>query len=419
MITLVEAKGFRSLKYVSRPLDNFMVLVGPNASGKTSFLDTIGFISDLLRDGPDAAVRLRTDTGDVRHLSWNRKDDSFELAIQMTIPPYIRAKLPNGGHNQCRYEVAVGYDESSGIVRVLGEQFWLIRTDTRPRAPQQRSVFPASFDPPRTILTTGKTPPGWRKIVNKVRDSGNDYFRSETGKWNNLFRLGPHKAALANLPEDQDKFPVASWAKRWLMEGVQTLILNSRAMRRPSSPRSPRTYQPDGSNLALVVSELHRRNKAAFDQWIDHVRTALPELDSIRIAQRPEDRHLYLVAQYASGLEVPSWLISDGTLRLIALTLLAYLPVQGTYLIEEPENGIHPKAVETVFQSLSSVYEAQVLIATHSPVILNLADPSQVLCFARTSEGATDIVLGIEHPRLRDWQGEVELGTLLASGVLG
>ena len=74
--------------------------------------------------------------------------------------------------------------------------------------------------------------------------------------------------------------------------------------------------------------------------------------------------------------------------------------------------------METVFQSLSSVYGAQVLLATHSPVVVSMAELEQVLCFARTSEGATDVVRGSEHPRLREWKGHVDLGTLLASGVL-
>ena len=111
---------------------------------------------------------------------------------------------------------------------------------------------------------------------------------------------------------------------------------------------------------------------------------------------------------------------SDGTLRFLALTLPAYLPdFTGVYLIEEPENGIHPGAVESVFQSLSSVYEAQILLATHSPVILSLATPESVLCFKKTSQGATDIVSGRDHPKLRDWKGHPNLDVLFASGVLG
>jgi predicted ATP-dependent endonuclease of OLD family len=102
------------------------------------------------------------------------------------------------------------------------------------------------------------------------------------------------------------------------------------------------------------------------------------------------------------------------------LTLPAYLPdFTGIYLIEEPENGIHPRAVETMFQSLSSVYDAQLLLATHSPVVLSSVDPGVLICFAKTEEGATDIVLGSEHPALRDWREQTNLSVLFAAGVLG
>src|SRR5260370_381078 len=121
--------------------------------------------------------------------------------------------------------------------------------------------------------------------------------------------------------------------------------------------------------------------------------------------------------RYRGGLEVPSWGASDGTLRLLALTLPAYLlDFTGVYLIEEPENGIHPRAVETAFQSLSSVYDAQILLATHSPVIVSTAPASSVLCFAKTPEGATDIVRGDRHPALREWKGETNLSVLFAAG---
>jgi len=89
-----------------------------------------------------------------------------------------------------------------------------------------------------------------------------------------------------------------------------------------------------------------------------------------------------------------------------------------TYLIEEPENGIHPKALETVMQALTATNNVQVLLATHSPLALALLEPKQMLCFAKNSSGATDIVSGINHPVLKNWQGEIPIETLFASGVL-
>ena len=64
---------------------------------------------------------------------------------------------------------------------------------------------------------------------------------------------------------------------------------------------------------------------------------------------------------------MPSWILSDGTLRLLAVTLLAYSRgAARSLLIEEPENGIHPRAIDTVLQSLRHVYDGQVFVATHS-----------------------------------------------------
>jgi predicted ATPase len=150
------------------------------------------------------------------------------------------------------------------------------------------------------------------------------------------------------------------------------------------------------------------------------VQTALPDLADIDTVEREEDRHRYLRLSYRTNLQAPSWTVSDGTLRLLALTLVPYLDIPDRiFLIEEPENGIHPQAVETIFQALSNTGDCQILCATHSPVFLSLAVPKQILCFARTDEGATDIVSGDQHPRLAQWKRETDLGTIFAAGLLG
>lgn len=422
MIVRIETLNYVCLRHIQQPLSHFHVLVGPNASGKSTFLDVIAFLADLVREREGVAGAVTARAPDVRDLCWMRQGDAFELAVEAEIPSHL-PRPRNGVHSRVRYEVRVGLHTEHGELSLLAEGLWLCPTP--PSATGQtlsQRQFPQLSTPPQTIihLPRTKSPAGWYMVLRKVAESGNDYFRSETSGWNNLFRLGPRRSALANLPEDEEKFPVAIWFRRLLLEGVQRLALNSVALRRPSPPGSPRHFLPDGSNLPWVVSEMEKSAPHRLQEWIAHVRTALPDLRGIRTVEREEDRHRYLMLEYDNGLQVPSWMISDGTLRLLALTILAYIPdLSGVYLIEEPENGIHPRAVETVFQSLSSVYGAQVLMATHSPVILSLARPEQVLCFARTEEGATDVVCGSEHPRLTEWRGETDLGTLFASGVLG
>ena len=221
------------------------------------------------------------------------------------------------------------------------------------------------------------------------------------------------------FPADEKSFPVSTWFKGLLESGVQNVVLNSQTIKQPSPPGLGLRFQTDGSNLPWVIAEL-RKDEARFSGWLDHVRTALEDVLDIDTVEREEDRHRYLVVRYANGAEVPSWLVSDGTLRLLALTIPAYLnDLDDVFLIEEPENGIHPRAIETVIQSLSSIYGGQVLVATHSPVALNLLEAEQVLCFAKDETGATDIVAGHLHPALSQWRrGKPDLGLLFASGIL-
>ncbi len=347
---------------------------------------------------------------------WQRTGGRFELAAEIAIPDKLRSALFQNTFTRCRYEVAVGIDPSTHENAIQGERVLLLA----PRHPdaEQRELFPREPQVPQTILTSIPCR-GVKTIINKVA-GGNDNFYDETGKgWDHAFKLGTRKSALANLPEDESRFPVSTWLKRLLIDGIEALVLNSLLMRRPSPPGQPKRFRADGSNLPWAVGEL-QKNPDQFERWLAHVRTALPDVKNVATVERPEDKHRYLVVEYQTGLKVPSWTVSDGTLRLLALTLVAYLDQPGTvYLIEEPENGVHPRAIETVFQSLSSAYGSQILCATHSPVILSLADPKQVLCYARTPSGATDIVRGDKHPNLRDWKRDTDLGTLFATGVLG
>lgn len=418
MIHLIEALNFRCLRYIRQPLGSFHVLVGPNASGKTTFLDVVSFVGRLVADGLEIAIAERTQN--FEDLVWLRQGHEFQLALEAMIPEDRKKHLARP-FDVIRYEVRIGIDPKTKEVGILEEKAWLKPLEEK--VPQQRTLFPKEPEPPETILT-GKTRDGWQSILSKAY-GGNDNFYVEvrkqgTGKgWFPSIRLGPRKSALGNLPEDELKFPVSTWLKSLLAQGVQTMVLNSLLIRKASPPGQLRGLKPDGSNLPWVIANLTRNNRQ-FQSWIGHLRTALPEIESIRTIERRDDKHRYLVICYQGGLEVPSWMASDGTLRLLALTIPAYIPqFRGVYLIEEPENGIHPSAVEAVYQSLSSVYDAQILLATHSPVILSLAEPDKVLCFKKTESGATDIVLGSKHPALHNWRGETNLGTLFAGGVLG
>ena len=422
MIRRIQALNYRCLRYVDVSLDRFHVLIGPNASGKSTLFDSIAFLGDLVRDGLEKAVRERT--SNFQDLVWGRpeRDMGFELAIELEVPEDLNERLPAERDFQVfRYEVAIKEDQ--GGVRIHSERGILMPLrERKPRA--QKSLFPDPQAAPSTILAGGGRR-GMRTVLSKSVE-GIDNFSVETATkagraWATQIAFGPYRSTLGNLPESPEKFPMATFAKRKLEAGIKPVFLDSLAMRKASPPEyGVNGFAVNGSNLPWVIKRLRDHHPSDFKEWLGHVQTVLSDLQDIRVIDRPEDRHAYLLLRYDTSVDVPSWMASDGTMRLLALTLLAYLPdSREIYLLEEPENGVHPLALEGIRDSLSSAYDAQVLVTTHSPALLALVEPSEVLCFDKNRDGATDIVRGNEHPVLSDWQGSINMNALFAKGVIG
>ncbi len=441
MIRRIQALNYRCLRYVDVHLEgSFQILVGPNASGKSTLLDVIGFLADLISNGLDTAVERRT--RNFQDLVWDRdrENSGFELAVEFEIPEELRLKLPEGDQKRrsfqlFRYEVAIRSGNDGLCIASEGgflKSEWAVQRERQESIEEHHLAFMsttsfASTKPKPDSVLTNPDHIDYRQVFRKsahVTDTFNveavEEFEYFPGSELSI-AFGPRRSTLKNLPEAPDQFPVATYSKRILEAGVQKLFLDSRRLRQASSPNNRRIgFAPDGSNLPWAIQRLREIDGEKFRDWLDHVRTSLREIEDIRIVEREDDRHAYLMLRYPTGVEIPSWTVSDGTLRLLALTLAAYLPdKQQIYLMEEPENGIHPMAIETVYQSLSSVYDSQVLVATHSPIFLSCAQPEEILCFAKDDEGATHIVPGNLHPRLTAWQSSADINVLFASEVFG
>ena len=418
MITRIEALNFRCLRYVSRPLERFHVLVGPNASGKTTFLDVLGFVSRLLNDGLEAAIE--TVTPNPLDLLYGRMGSRFELAIEARVPESLKIEdaFELSGHDDVtiRYEVAVRLDGNAKAEIDWERVFVLPSVNKSSNA--ETDLARSANSVPTTLETPGPIP----LLTVRREDSKTTFFSEdwlgdvETSGPMRSLRLSSDKSALAILLDDHSMNPASLWLKQFLMDGVSTLSIDGSQIRLPSPPRYKRKTNPSGLSMPWIVLGMSDEDRA---EWIEHIQTALPEIVGIRPVIRDEDRHCYLMIQYEGLSEIPQWMISDGTLRLLALTLPAFADFyQGLLLIEEPENGLHPKALETVFQALSYMPDRQVLLTTHSPQLLSLAELPQILCFAKDSSGAVDIVSGDQHPSLRDWQRDISLGSLFAAGAL-
>lgn len=410
----IQVRGYRSLKHVDLRLDgNFHVLVGPNGSGKSTLLDVIAFLTDYMNLGLERAVEKRT--RNFQDLVWGRPAQSpgFELAFEFTV-----------GDQELRYELRV--EDAGDGVRVAFENGYLgcLTPEEFAESTGSCSIVRRSGRSQRQIFGLER---------NRDRDRDLLWFRSDSTDAHSIrYRrsLGNDQSAIGILSTLHQflQFPgnikMDFSGSTRIMEtltrlGVQFLQLDSRELRRASKPNGDdgSRLADDGSNLPRVLERL-KSDPKEWTRWLEFVRLALPELEDVRIVNREDDRHSYLMVKRA-GVEVPSWGISEGTLRLFALTVISHLrELPLAYLVEEPENSIHPMAIEYVYQALSAVRDAQVFIASHSPTLLRCVKIDQVWCFGHDSSRGTVIVRGDEHPRLRDWRDSIDDTVFWAADIL-
>ena len=423
IINRIQVLNYGCLRYVDVPMDRFHVLIGPNSSGKSTLMDAIKFVSEVVRDGVEAACERRT--SNFADLVWGRPDEPekqrFEIALEFDLPDDIQSLIPLGPRfSRFRYQLAIGTNIETGRVSLQEERGTLISD----KSSQERQLwmFPDPLAPMVTIMQ--RQSPGTRMVFSKS-NTGRSRYHPETVNdpgtqgWRPAFSLSADRSAMSILPDSIGDYPATTRVSAYLRESVMSVSLSSERMRQASRPGVGTDFLRDGSNIPWVVDYMQVQAPKRTQDWIGHVQGALRGFESVKVIDRADDRHKYLMLKYRNGLEVPSWKVSDGTLRLLALTVLAYMPqANGLYMIEEPENGIHPGALQDVFDSLSSVYDAQVLLATHSPEFVAIANVKHLLCFGRTDYGVVDVIPGSSHPRLMKWQNETDLGTFFASGIL-
>ena len=386
MIRRIQALNYRCLRFVDIPLGERLVLVGPNGAGKSTLVGALGFLSDLVRNGPAAAVAERA--GEFRDLVWGRPAESpgFELAIELELPAEVREQLPpEKGFRTYRYEVALADGDCGAGIRA---ERGILEPLREPAGAVQDYLFPDLPEPPATILAPARR--GARTVLSKSAGGTDRFYVEQDPKgWVTEIALGSQRSALGGLPESSDRLPASTFARRALATAITRLGPRVAAMRGPCGPGVPDgELLETGFNLPWVVRRLRDEHREDFDEWLTLLRGSLPGLDDIHFARRTADRYGYLVLRYGGGLEIPAWLASGGTLRLIALTLPAFLPdAGGVLLVEQPERGIHPDALGTLHAALSALPGHQLIAATCSPALQALFGADEVLSVERREDG--------------------------------
>jgi predicted ATPase len=178
-----------------------------------------------------------------------------------------------------------------------------------------------------------------------------------------------------------------------------------------------------GDNLANVIQFMERENPQKFKSILEKISSKIPGINKISTEKSADGR--LLIRFNDKGFQDPFYVqqISDGTLKVFAYLILLEEPSPRPFLcIEEPENGIYHKLLETLVQEFREhAIEggSQVFLTTHQPYFVDALEPEEVWLLEKGEDGFSTIKRASEDPLIKNLVSEgLPLGGLWYSDYL-
>lgn len=190
---------------------------------------------------------------------------------------------------------------------------------------------------------------------------------------------------------------------------------------RQRSPLSDnRHLSEDGANLAPFLLRIRDQHPAHYERITGTLRQIAPFFADF-VLEPEGDTLLLRWREFDNDVVFGPHQASDGTLRAMALVALLLQPTKelpAVIILDEPELGLHPRAISILAGLLLGVsIHSQVIVATQSPVLLDHFEPEQVIVAER--DGAESVFRRLDAGKLASWLEEYTMSELWDKNVLG
>jgi predicted ATPase len=334
--------GFKSLGDVTVAFPRLTVLFGPNAAGKSNLLDAVQALSRIgtsrtISDALSEPIRgypteaFAFPPGGLAALL-STKESRFKLEADLEID-----------RDHFRYRVEVGIQPESGSLSVTDEYLTAITAKGEPKRSPSIQLVEGQF-----------------RIHRKSKAARP---RQEPSGLNHSILSDPRLGGVEYRAIERCRNDLVGWRIYYLDPRV--------AMRSAKPPAQVSDIGVLGEDIAPFLYRLRAEAPKHFDSIKRTLRTIVPSIEELAVDLDKRRGTLDILIRQDST-DFSTRIISEGTLRVLALCAIAANPWGGSLIaFEEPENGVHPRRIELIAQLLISLarnQKRQVIVTTHSPV---------------------------------------------------
>lgn len=386
MITKIEIDGFKSFSKFEMSFTPFTVIAGTNASGKSNLFDALRLLSSLASTDLRNAFSFPDQRGSIDELfslyTAEKTVSEMTFAVEMLVKRTVEDNWGAFGDiktPRLRYELTIARkknekkfeelyvkherlskinpDEDTWAKNYLGNKHKFIWKSTQSGGTSRPYIYTEAVNGVTTI---------------RIRQDGKQGGKATVANSINQTVLGSVTSA---------DFPHA-FAAREELRSWNFMQLNPEVLREPTKQETNFSNRigHSGENLAAALFRLKCDDEYNLIEISRALKTFLPEYTSVDVKDDKANKQFIISISNEDGKVFTSRVLSEGTLRLLALCILLVDDQhQGLLCFEEPENGIHPfriKAMVKLLKDLSmdldnpDILLRQVIINTHSPSLL-------------------------------------------------
>lgn len=416
MITKIEIDGFKSFKNFEMVFTPFTVVAGINASGKSNLFDALELLSRLaimsLRDAfPDTR-------GTVNELFTLIDGDTYIDTMAFAVELLVDRKVKDNWGLEAeiksprlRYELTIvrkknyrGFDELS----ISHEYLNKISTNDDEWAntfiPKNRQSLWKN-----TQMGGSASPFIETKIIS---DLPSIYIRQDGGgggKATPAKSVNQTVLSSVNSVDFRHVFAVKEEIRNW-----RFMQLNPEDLRTPTIQDAKMSYDitHSGANLASALFRMKEEDEYVLIEISRQLVKFLPEYISVDVINDEANKQFIIKLKHKDGKEFTSRVLSEGTLRLLALTIMQFDDRhKGLLCFEEPENGIHPQRIRLMTKllfNLSADFDneimplRQVIVNTHSPLLVReMIDMKEINTTSVWLSKMTTLITEIEGKKVK------------------
>jgi predicted ATPase len=411
MITYIKINGLKSFHNFEMDFTPLTIIAGANASGKSNLFDALMLISSLA-ETDNIKKSFRDQRGEFLELFTQYGENNYASEMEFQVEMLVNKRVTDAWGNKAvlkytrlRYELTIRrFINDSGMEDIEVSYESLI--NLKHQQDKWIKIIPAQY----RELWRPKVDTGKRGIpyINTTTENGIPTVEvPQDGKAGNKRRFPLKNATRTVLSSfDTIDFPHVL-AAREEMKSWKFLQLNPEDLRKPTDKTNGEdVISHSGKNLAAALNRIMLKNEYGLGEISRKLQSFVPDFIEVKVVDDRENKQFVIKLVDKNGREYSSRVLSEGTLRILALCILEQDDQHtGLLCFEEPENGIHLFRIKTMALLLKDLITdftdedlplRQVIVNTHSPILVGIvydweADDNVSLWYAEMSSRVTDI----------------------------